>query len=63
MAEVGHVTPGKPIWPEHHGELPARRSPPRKEHEGNAERGPGAEQEQPEPDADDQGGGQLDEYA
>jgi hypothetical protein len=61
MAEVGHVTPGKPIWPEHHGELPERPAP-RKEDEQPRKRPPRAGDDEPPAPSEDERGGHVDEY-
>jgi len=62
MAEVGHVTPGKPIWPEHHGEIPERRVPRKDEEPQRRKRPPAAEEEPPAGGEDEKPGGHLDEY-
>ena len=62
MAEVGRVTPGKPIWPGHHGELPERGS--RTEDESKRRKPPvgDTEPESPPEEKEDHSSGHLDEY-
>ncbi len=64
MAEVGRVTPGKPIWPGHHGgEMTVDRITPPKDQEQGKKRQPGGGQQGDAPAAPGEDHhGHVDEY-
>lgn len=63
MAEVGRVTPGKPIWPGHHGgELAVDRVTPSKDEEQGKKRKPAERGTTTPPGPDDDTHGHVDEY-
>jgi hypothetical protein len=59
MSEVGRVTPGKPIWPEPHRDLPERQ---RDEQEDSTPERRKKKQEQRDAPPDAPAGGHIDEY-